>query len=168
MRGGRRGRSAYSSWAHVCFAQTSQAEIEIHTRACIPNYQNAKGAEWGEDGTDHADQGPTLRELIYAKETISSVYNPREPRESVGGRVWEITQPIPLAFNRSHTHRHIDCPGLKKKKTHTHTKKKTNKKPPEIYLQNNKGNTKNGTHFRGFPSRETIPNGEVGVGWGGE
>ena len=136
------------------FAQTSQTAIEINTRA-HPQTIKTQWGRGGERGAGHADPGPALRAPTYAQETIPSVCNPRKPQEFLGGRVWEIMQPIPPAFNRSHTYAH---------RLSWFKKQKKQKKNPEIYFQNNKGNTKNWMHFRGFPSRETVPNG----GWGEE
>lgn len=135
--------------------QTSQTAIEINIRE---HPKESKHNGGGGCRVDHADLGPAMKAQTYSQKTTPNACNPGELQEFVGGRAREICNPFPPPPpSRSHRQTDIDTPDLKKKTNN-------NKNKPEIYPQNNKGNTKYGMHFRGFPSWETIPDGEGGGG----
>lgn len=124
-------------------------QAKTQTSPCIPKYQNTMGAG-GE--ADQTDPGLAVRAHSHSQEASPSVCNLENPG-ILGGRNRERSQPIPTPL-QSLTHT----------STHGLSLVKGEKKIPEVNLQNNKGNTKYGMHFRGFPSWETIPNGIGGRG----
>lgn len=132
--------------------QTSQTAIEINIGGHPKEAKHNEGWRGG-DGEE-----TTLSRAGHESTELLTGDNPQrvQPLRAPGISRWKGQGEN---ATRSHppTVAHTDTYRLSRFKTNNN-----NKKTPEIHLQNNKGNTKYRMHFRGFPSWETIPNGDGG------